>query len=85
MALFIRSKDATFGAPGLTTSNKKLLGARASLLVTRTLRTGLFGFLSTILFGWGVDTWQGEAARGKSGHKGGPCDVRGTVSVMLSY
>ena len=34
--------DATTGAPGLTTRNKKLLGTKkASLLAARTLRTGL--------------------------------------------
>ena len=29
-AIYTRNKDATFGAPGLTTRNKKLLGTRAS-------------------------------------------------------
>ena len=35
-----RSKDATRGAPGLTTSSKKLLGTRASLRVTKSIPTG---------------------------------------------
>ena len=39
-----RSKDATRGAPGPTTRNKKLLGTKAFLLGARTLRLGS-GFL----------------------------------------